>query len=345
MSKLNPFLILCSASSGSSLLGMMLDRHPDLAIGPETYVLNKDYLYSWPYDLFCENLPSLLKQGRFSRGYEPVKSFFINRDAYFVTDEKIISLALDVGSLREFIDGIFLNFAEIRGKHIWGERTGSNSFFLDKFMAIFPNCRIIHLVRDPIDVIHSIRRRGTPLIRAVSHYLYNHCSAVRFAGQANYLRIKYEDLVRSPENVLALICDHLGVPQAESMMTSNHSDFYWREQVNLKSNFHPSWYNQPLDKISTSSIDKGREKITNSDLSIIMTLKLSQYSKNLLQLDESKHYNIEYLINCFGYQPVNSQESISAQYKMYCDFVRYSLSFLQNKLFPQPPLFSVSKNI
>ena len=50
MSCRNPIIIGGSGSSGSSLLATILNRHPEVAVGPELSLFNKPVLYENNWD-------------------------------------------------------------------------------------------------------------------------------------------------------------------------------------------------------------------------------------------------------------------------------------------------------
>lgn len=63
-----PVFIVGSASSGTTLLGVMLDRHAQFACGPEVYAFDKRQLYApWPH--VQRNIGRWLRRGLLSDGH------------------------------------------------------------------------------------------------------------------------------------------------------------------------------------------------------------------------------------------------------------------------------------
>jgi len=298
----NPFLIVCAASSGSTLLSVLLDKHPDIACGPEIAVFNKKLTYK-KYNTFQKKLPFALKSGTSSGGQVEYSGFFDNKKEYFQTEEDLIKLSKEALNTKKFFDLFFEKFLKKRNKIIWGEKTGSNSYYLFDFLKIYPNAKIIHLVRDPRDSINSIIKRtlnentkdnNFAIYHSVSHWLYNNSAAYSIKNKKNYLRIKYENLVTNPEETLKVILEHIGVDYINLVNLDNN---YWKEVNN--ENIHKTWNTNPFSKISTSSIGKYKEELPNEAFNMIKYLKLSFIARKKLKV---KHKSIEFLMNEFGYE-------------------------------------------
>lgn len=122
------------------------------------------------------------------------------------------------------------------------EHTPRNVFFLSEILSLFPEARIIRMVRDPRDVVLSQRskwrqwrRRGLAnggaarreMIRSLLAYhpvtaalLWKSALA---AGQVHahdprVLTVKFESLVASPGETLGGVCEFLGVPWESALL-------------------------------------------------------------------------------------------------------------------------------
>ena len=149
MSLAPPVFILGAPRSGTTLLRLMLDRHPMISVPDETEFFHFVYARRWGF-------------GRL----EDVRNRARLVDAYLAT-ERIRRLNLDVPELRRtlmaeatsypsFLLALLRFCAASRGKQIAGEKTASHAVEVAKLVEWFPGCRIIHLVRDPRDTAASM---------------------------------------------------------------------------------------------------------------------------------------------------------------------------------------------
>lgn len=117
-------------------------------------------------------------------------------------------------------------FAKAKGKQIWCEKTPMHVHHLSLLAEAFPNAKFIHVIRDGRDCAASFHRRWkfNPL-----RTIYRWKIAVR-AGRAQgqvlgsrYHEVHYEDVTKEPEKSLRSICNFLGIPFEESMLTAARS--------------------------------------------------------------------------------------------------------------------------
>lgn len=248
----SPGFILCSASSGSTLLSHLLDKHPDIACGPELYAFNKPQIYS-DYKKFQKRLPNWLEQGLVGNGQISTPGFFLNRKAYFTNKKEIIDMSKQVSSLKAFFDLFFKTYLQRRTKKVWIEKSGSNAYYMQNILNLYPDAKIIHITRDGRDATCSIVSRGGSAYHAISHWLYNVVAALTWRSYNNYLEIRYEDLVAQPNVTLNQVFNHLGVDAYEHKSTREHTS-YW--QGFSEGNVHSSWLNSPADNISNRSVGR-----------------------------------------------------------------------------------------
>jgi hypothetical protein len=99
---------------------------------------------------------------------------------------------------------------------------------LGKIAFIFPDAKVIHLIRDPRDVAKSCIGMGWAgnTYYGVDAWISTERNwndySLRF-NSANLLLIRYGDLIRNPRKTLERVCDFLGVRYAESMLC--YADF------------------------------------------------------------------------------------------------------------------------
>jgi len=133
----------------------------------------------------------------------------------------------------EEVMGLFMNrMARLEEKPRWAEKTPANVFHMERLAAAFPEARFVHVVRDGRDVALSIRRlgwTGTQSGRPIKQLI---CAAKNWeravvAARASgrhlgdrYLEVRYEELVATPEPVLARVREFTGAEIPESAADS-----------------------------------------------------------------------------------------------------------------------------
>jgi hypothetical protein len=188
--------------SGTTLLRLMLDAHPQLAIGPET---------QWVSDVINVADPVSAIVGSRTWG-----DFGLDPDEFTrrAADQDL------AGVLRAFY-GLY---AESQGKTRWGEKTPGYVRNMDSIAAVLPEARFVHLIRDGRDVALSRRARGMgadkPMTKTANLWRRRIEDARKQAHglDGRYVELRYEDLVADPEPHLRSICDFIDLEFDSAML-------------------------------------------------------------------------------------------------------------------------------
>ncbi len=213
---MEPFFIVGIGRSGTTLLRLMMNSHPDIAIPYETHFITdyveriesygelnqKDHLKALVDDIIQEDM---------------IKKW----DHSFKTDELINRIKEP--SLGGVIDAIFQDYAQSKGKKNWGDK----SDYLDRMHVInkiFPKAKFIHIVRDGRDVANSVLKMPwgpSDLIQAAEwwhwHIKLGRCMGA-ILGESRYTEVRYEDLVNDPELELKRLCQFIGIQFSADML-------------------------------------------------------------------------------------------------------------------------------
>ena len=303
-----PFLIVGAGSSGSTLLSVLLDRHPQLACGPELSVFNKRRIYD-NWRTFQRNFPLWLQRGLSTDGQAEYREFFFNLEAYFFKKADLIKLVKEATSHREFFDRFFQGYLRKRGKSIWGEKTGSNAYCIKEFIKLYPRARIIHLIRDGRDAVVSLMRRPySSAYHCVSHWLYNVSAAIACRDMDEYLEVRYENLVSDPQNVLKTICHHLGVEFDQRMVKSeSDQDTYWQQFSS--GNVHPSWKQTPFSRtISMASTGRYKKDLTKEVEALFWNVHLTPLVRKRSNIQQKGNRDLMKLLGYVDQVPNRAQK-------------------------------------
>ena len=202
-----PFFVVGAQRSGTTMLRLMLNAHPRLCVPFESGFIPKFFRHLAQYgDLTLANNAARLLQ---DIGREP----HVSRGSLIPNPETVLATA--PGSYAELVRAIFEAYAAKKAKPRWGDKTPGYGSDMDILWQLFPGCRIIHIVRDGRDV--AISNRGlswgiysVPRVAALWRWETMVTRKLGRMIQANYMEVRYEDLVLDPERELRRICAHIG---------------------------------------------------------------------------------------------------------------------------------------
>ena len=110
------------------------------------------------------------------------------------------------------------------------EKNTWNILWFDELLEIIPDAKIVHIVRDPRDVISSFScQPWAPSSKVESAYIYqelmNSWAKVKLRiPTESYLEIKLETLIEDPERTFKTICSFYGVSYNECLLNIGLSD-------------------------------------------------------------------------------------------------------------------------
>ena len=208
-----PFVV-ASPRSGTTLLRMMLDAHPEVAVPFETH--------------FVPELIGAVEDGVGPDGALAVLTehrrwgdFGLERDALL---ERLRSH--DPLQPGDAVRSFYTLYAESQGKPRWGDKTPEYVEYMQPIAAAVGEAHFVHVIRDGRDVALSRirwrqKRSGkTPPVRRMARRWKEAITVAREQAREveHYLEVRYEDLVSEPERTLRRICDFVELPFDEAML-------------------------------------------------------------------------------------------------------------------------------
>lgn len=128
-------------------------------------------------------------------------------------------------SVRAMIQASVGQHLEARGKKIWGDKSPNLQFYSRDIMTLFPDAKIIHIIRDgrATAASHSKRAHEHILLAAQKWVDGNTAALVnqQLFGDSQHLILKYEDLLRFPEKTARELCTFLEIPFDQKMLDLN----------------------------------------------------------------------------------------------------------------------------
>jgi hypothetical protein len=205
--------------SGTTLLRIMLDAHPRLAIPPETGFLSRIVRlpWLWPAGVGRRRLLAIITRA------QSWPDFHLDAAA----------LAEALGAVKPFTlaDGLrafYQLYAARFNKPLWGDKTPLYGRHAYAIARLLPEARFIHVIRDGRDVALSLRTMWfapSRRVDALAGYWARELRRARHQGKRlkYYTEIRYEALVRNPERVLRDVCQFLEL-EFDARMLSYHEN-------------------------------------------------------------------------------------------------------------------------
>ena len=197
--------------SGTTLLRLMLDAHPAMAVPPETGFLPALAALDPATDVSRE-------AWRIITRFPTWPDFQLDADALRMSFEREAPLT-PADAARSF----YRAYAQRFGKSRWGDKTPTYGAELTRIESLLPEARFVHLIRDGRDVALSIRRlwfRPGDSVEAWAGDWVSRIAQARALGRTvqHYLEVRYEALVHSTEPTLRAVCRFLEVEFHRGML-------------------------------------------------------------------------------------------------------------------------------
>jgi hypothetical protein len=216
-----PTFILCAPRSGSTWLRLLLNDHPEIGAGTESYVFS-----DWA------GVDSLIAAYQGKRGSVMGLHSYLSEDHFY-------------HHLRHFIDNVFGDFLAHEHKEFLVEKSVRHAFFLPTIARLYPEARLIHLVRDGRDVALSLRDAAhswnphwpktiegcATLWKTYNEEILSHLNL--FPAES-VLRLRYEELLADTSSTIARVLAFIDVTQTHhdliERLVANHQFAVYKKE-------------------------------------------------------------------------------------------------------------------
>jgi hypothetical protein len=203
-----PILILSNPRTGSTLLRLLLDTHPDIC-SPGELSLGK----------LCEHVYGAVEGTLAAAGYADARA----------------RRRKCVDETRRIVDDLLGAYCEARGKPRWCEKSPANIEYLDLLDALFPDAAYVCLHRHCLDAVSSmiaffgssppelaayLDRHAGDIVAAFTERWCDHTDrllAFEAMHPARAHRVTYEQLVADPDATLRAMLRFLGAAWAPGL--------------------------------------------------------------------------------------------------------------------------------
>ena len=252
-----PFFIVGNDRSGTTMLRLILDAGPDVAIPPESMYLT-DFA---PVREAGGPADAGAAQALARQVWEHPKVALWELPG----GAPAVPLAGDPQTWFRFaMEAPFSAYAAKLGKPGWADKTPHYVHHVDYLLSIWPEARVVVLVRDGRDVALSLKRLpfGPNNAWAAAQWWARGVRAGRRAAGRHPDRVtlvRYEDVVADPEGEVGRLCAFLGLRFEPAMLDLERVD---------RSRIVPdqaSWFPTIFDGIGSAAVERWRREMPPRD--------------------------------------------------------------------------------
>jgi hypothetical protein len=214
-----PILVLGCPRSGTTLLRLMLNAHPRLAIPPETRFVLPVYFGRAQFGNLAE-AANRRKLAEFLTGKPALR--FADHDTD--PDATVAAIVDAPGTVGSALGAVFEQYAARFDKPRWGDKLPTYIEHVRPLLQMFPDAHLVHVLRDGRDCVGSLKRqewskRSTPDAIGVWNRAVDYGNRARkWVPPSQWHEIRYEELVADPEVKLKELCRFLDEDFVEDML-------------------------------------------------------------------------------------------------------------------------------
>lgn len=279
-----------SSGSGTTLLAAVLGRLPRLYCGPELSCLDKAELYDRPWPAYRRRFrlnPRTRLEIEDVRWRRPMFDSLSETPVARPELARLAAAANDyVGYVRSF-ESLLLDRTD---RERWVEKTPTNVFCAGRMLEAFPDARFIHLVRDGRDSVVSQLRRGRSLYHSSWIWLCAAASGVLLRDHPRALTVRYEDMTADPSATLRRLCEWLGEPFEDRMLTGAAGGGM----------VHDSWTSSPAEPINQRSVGRYRAELDRQTEELFFSFRLTNVAREMY---EAPFASVPEALEFWGYEP------------------------------------------
>jgi hypothetical protein len=291
LNKVPFFYILSMGRSGSTLLQLLLDAHPETNIPFESrFIIHLHYKYSTKTSWTVAEKKMFLN--------DLYKDYKIN--TYWEIDKKKLeqeilssSSKITFFELCRLVTANFISFFPKEAIKVQGSKNPIYGLWSDVLYQINKESKFIHLIRNPYGVVASHKKLGK---KNLTYYAYRwdfmnkKIEKLKRKTPHNFITISYEDLINKPEETVKKVCVFLGIDFLASQMKFNEKIKEQKliieasnEQTRLKKfNSHMKNLTSPINSSIGDSWQQTLTKKEIEDISFITKKTANKYSINLI---------------------------------------------------------------
>ncbi|MFK7847126.1 MAG: sulfotransferase [Rhodothermales bacterium] len=271
----SPIFIVGANRSGTTLLRLILNAHPHIAI-PEEIIYFGSFMAGKPIEQWAN-------PGLTSDAYAAFVTDFVEHKCGVLdgVDHQEIKQQILASAHKDFCHPyktMLEAWAGHHGKKRWGEKTPGNLFYADILLEMFPDARFIHMIRDPRAGVSSMMKT-TFFPQDIAFNAMSRRKFMRRGRQiletsvpaAQRLLLRYEDIVTEPDTTVKAICNFIGERFEPAMLS-----FYKDSSRYMKAEASTSFNKAATKPISAEMLDKWKKNLATKDIAMVEAICRSE---------------------------------------------------------------------
>ncbi|WP_263810896.1 MULTISPECIES: sulfotransferase family protein [Salinibacter] len=257
----HPVFVVGMPRSGTTLLSSLLDAHPDLVIAPETHYFARCWsggeIDGWAD---VERMLARLNQ-------QPgVHDMALADDEWAAIRSRL--RALEAPTHGDILRALIETYTARSEAPAWGEKTPDHLRHVPEMARQFPNAVFLAIIRDPRDVVLSLRnlpwsRRTAPEQAWTWRTYAALVDRYRTHRKGRFFALRYEDLIVHPEACLRDVCAFLETPFHEAMLQPRQ-----QEDQHFDPDREP-WKQKSAREIDASNREKWRAQMPEAERVVV----------------------------------------------------------------------------
>lgn len=217
-----PIFVVGHPRSGTTLLRLILNEHSRIVIPPEAHLVSYLRRVESKFGALTDEANRRRAVERLV-DKERMRDWGIPREDLFAA-----GMAADPPTPGGIFAAVMSLWTKAEGKPRWGEKTPGTYRFLDDVCAWYPDCQVVHIIRDGRDVAVSCLTppfsdsydKGNVYEVALRwrDAVLRGRRAARRLGPERYFELRYEELTADPEPVVRRLCAFLHEEFEPSML-------------------------------------------------------------------------------------------------------------------------------
>ncbi len=205
------FFIIGSARSGTTLLRLILNAHPEVAVPPESRFITE--LWKGQDEISVDEFLTALGGHRLFR----------------VWNIDVADVRREIGEAErvpyaDAVEAAYRAWARVKHKSCWGDKTPRYIENIPLLAQLWPEAKFVHQIRDGRNVVLSyadVPFGPKTLGKAADLWSQRVTAGLvegRKLGSGRYLEIRYEEFVADPAGKAKTLCDFLGIEFDSDML-------------------------------------------------------------------------------------------------------------------------------
>ena len=194
--------------------------------------------------------------------------------AFFKIEEELIkTIIYSSSSSEEVIDKMMNYLVEMNNLKYWVDKSPPNICYSNRIFNYWNNAKIIHIIRDPLDVFMSCKeaKKWDNPILFVDTWAKIFCNLKKLRENKNFLEIRYENMILNQNKTLEKIYSFCELEwEAEfSYHNKDSSEYLLVKEVTGKESTTLKRLSQPITK---ERIGIGKKNLLNTEINEIENL-------------------------------------------------------------------------